>query len=348
MMDPRARYVPPAEQPDLRAVTRAFRAAMRWTRGDQRAAMEAAIAVQRERFPSLTRLEASAVVLRFIGAAVHAWGQWIYGYGAEPAASGLPPSYAVADPDPPGWPTDRIATPPELSQVDGMCARGAQHSDPATIARRFSVDGPLPNLVARWNAAPTQEIGVIRRHPETGVRTLEPLRWGLVPSWSKDEKPGFSTINARAEAVTSSPAYRNAWEASRRCLVPFDLFYEWKKLEDGVKEPYAIAAKDRLPMGLAGLWETKKLGSSELLRTFTIITCAPNSLVATVHNRMPAVVRPELYGAWLGDDGISLDDARNMLRPYPANEMETWRVDPRVGNWRNDDPSLARPLGDTV
>src|SRR5579862_6138809 len=108
MMDPRARYVPPAEQPDLRAVTRAFRAAMRWTRGDQRAAMEAAIAVQRERFPALTRLEASAVVLRFIGAAVHSWGKWIYGYAAEPSASGSPPSYAVVDPDPPGWPPDRI------------------------------------------------------------------------------------------------------------------------------------------------------------------------------------------------------------------------------------------------
>ncbi len=258
MIDPHAPYVPPEEQPDLRSVTRAFRDALRWTRGDQRAAMEAALAVQRERYPSLTRLEASAVVLRFIGAAIHAWGQWIYGYAAEPTASAPPPSYPVVDPDPPGWPPDRVATPPNLSQVEGMCGRGAQHSDPATIARRFSVTGPLPNLVQRWNAAPTQEIGVVRRHPETGVRSLDALRWGLVPSWSKDQKPGFNTINAKSETVASSPAFRSAWEAGRRCLVPFDLFYEWKKLEQDVKEPYAIATKDRLPMGLAGLWETKK------------------------------------------------------------------------------------------
>ena len=230
-----------------------------------------------------------------------------------------------------------------------MCARGAQHSDPEKLARRFGVTGPLPNLRASWNVAPTQEIGVVRFNPKDKRRSLDLLKWGLVPHWSKDEKPAFNTINAKSETVATTRAFRDAWQAGRRCLVPFDLFYEWQKrppngVKDGTKQPYAIALKDRAPLGLAGLWESKRLGGDAVLRSFTILTTAANDLVATLHDRMPVIIAPENYAAWLGDDGADADAARALLAPYPSDAMEIWPVDPRVGNWRNDDAALILPL----
>lgn len=225
-----------------------------------------------------------------------------------------------------------------------MCARGAQHSDPEKLARRFGVTAPLPNLRASWNVAPTQEIGVVRFNPKARQRTLDLLKWGLVPHWSKDEKPAFNTINAKSETVATTRAYRDAWQAGRRCLVPFDLFYEWRKgsdgAKDGAKQPYAIALKDRAPLGLAGLWESKRLGGDAVLRSFTILTTTANDLLAPLHDRMPVIVAPEDYAAWLGDDDTGPDAARALLRPFPSDAMEVWPVDPRVGNWRNDDPGL--------
>jgi putative SOS response-associated peptidase YedK len=225
-----------------------------------------------------------------------------------------------------------------------MCGRGAQHSDPETIARRFGVTGPLANLQPRYNAAPTQEIGVVRFNPEARRRSLDPLVWGLVPRWSKDQKPGFSTINAKSETVATAPAFRDAWQAGRRCLVPFDLFYEWQKQPDGTTQPYAIARKDRALLGLAGLWENKRLDGGAVLRSFTILTTAANDLMRPLHDRMPVIVAPADEAAWLGETELGADALRALLRPYPAAEMESWPVDPRVGNWRNDDPAIALPL----
>jgi len=225
-----------------------------------------------------------------------------------------------------------------------MCGRGAQHSDPETIARRFGVVGPLPNLQARYNAAPLQEIGVVRRNPKSGQRALDALVWGLVPHWSKTAKPGFSTINAKSETVATAPAFREAWQAGRRCLVPFDLFFEWQKRPDGGKQPYAIAGIDRAPLGIAGLWESKRLDDGAVLRTFTILTTAANALMAPLHDRMPVIIAPADYGVWLGETGAAPEAARALLRPCPADWLEAWPVDARVGNWRNDDPAIIQPL----
>jgi putative SOS response-associated peptidase YedK len=227
-----------------------------------------------------------------------------------------------------------------------MCGRGAQHSDPETIARRFGVTGPLPNLQPRYNAAPLQEIGVVRFDPKARRRALDTMVWGLVPSWSKNVKPAFNTINAKAETVATAPAYRDAWKAGRRCLVPFDLFYEWQKRADGTKQPYAIALKERAPLGLAGLWESKRLEDGAVLRSFTIITTTPNAVTAPLHDRMPVIVAPADYAAWLGEIAAAPDTLRDLLRPYPADAMTAWPVDPRVGNWRNDDPAIILPQAD--
>ena len=224
-----------------------------------------------------------------------------------------------------------------------MCGRGAQSSDPETIARRFGVVGPLPNLQARYNAAPLQEIGVVRRNPKTGARALDALVWGLVPHWSKSTKPAFNAINARAETVATTPAFRDAWQAGRRCLVPFDLFYEWQKQPDDTKQPFAIAARDRAPLGLAGLWESKRLDDGGVLRSFTILTTRANAMMAPLHDRMPVIVAPDDWAAWLGDTDAPADALRALLRPAPEDLLEAWPVDPRVGNWRNDDASLILP-----
>jgi putative SOS response-associated peptidase YedK len=226
-----------------------------------------------------------------------------------------------------------------------MCARGAQHSDPERIARRFGVTAPLPNLRASWNVAPTQEIGVVRFNPRDQRRALDLLKWGLVPHWAKGEKPAFNTINAKAETIATAPAFRDAWQSGRRCLVPFDLYYEWQKGPDGAKQPYAIALKASAPLGLAGLWESKRLGGDAVLRSFTIITTVPNALTAAVHDRMPVIIAPADYATWLGETGgADHAAARALLRPYPADEMAAWAVDPRVGDWRNDDPANILPL----
>jgi putative SOS response-associated peptidase YedK len=146
----------------------------------------------------------------------------------------------------------------------------------------------LPNIAPNWNTAPTQASAVVRRHPDTGERRLDPLRWGLLPHFTKDLKAATRPINARAETVATSGMFRGAL-ASRRCLVPADAFYEWKAMPDG-KQPYAIARTDGAPLAFAGLWERWRSPEGETLRTFAIITTAANATMSAIHNRMPVIL----------------------------------------------------------
>jgi putative SOS response-associated peptidase YedK len=139
---------------------------------------------------------------------------------------------------------------------------------------------------------------------------------GLVPYWAKDIKVGFSTINAMAETVDSKPVFREAF-ARRRCIVPVDSFYEWKKLDAITKQPYAIALADRSLMALAGLWETwRSRANNETIRSFTIVTTTPNALCADLHNRMPAILPPERWSTWLGEEPAEPDQLKSLLVPY--------------------------------
>jgi putative SOS response-associated peptidase YedK len=165
------------------------------------------------------------------------------------------------------------------------------------------------------------------------------MRWGLVPYWAKDIKIGFSTINAMAETVDTKSVFREAFKR-RRCLVPIEAFYEWKKLDAKTKQPYAIALADRGIMALAGLWETWRSPASETVRSFTIITTTPNELCAEIHNRMPVILGPEAWAQWLGEEEAEGDGLKSLLVPYPAEGMMAWPVSQRVGNVKNNDPSL--------
>jgi putative SOS response-associated peptidase YedK len=225
-----------------------------------------------------------------------------------------------------------------------MCGRFQASSSPAELARWFKTIGPLPNVKQRYNAAPAQDLPIVLRDPESGERRLEALRWGLIPSWAKDVKIFYSTINAMAETIATAPAFRDAFK-SRRCLVPADGFYEWKKLDANTKQPYRFAMTDGTPFAVAGLWERwKEPESGETVRSFTIITRKPNTLCAPIHNRMPVIVDAADWQTWLGEVPVTSDELHAVLRPFPAELMEAHEIGPRIGNVKNDDAALIERL----
>jgi putative SOS response-associated peptidase YedK len=177
-----------------------------------------------------------------------------------------------------------------------MCGRARLSSDVSEIKIAFRIppERPSPNFAASWNVAPTDPLPVVRYDAKEHQRSLEVMRWGLVPFWAKDIKVGFANINAKAEGIENKPAFREAFR-QRRCLVPVDNFYEWKKVGGGKKQPYAIGLKGGGLMALAGLWESwHSKPSGERVRSFAIVTTEPNELCAQLHNRMPVVLAPQV------------------------------------------------------
>ncbi len=224
-----------------------------------------------------------------------------------------------------------------------MCARAKLVTDVSEIKIEFRIPGPAINTAPLWNGAPTHDFPVVRRNPD-GVRSLDLLRWGLVPSWSKDEKPAFATINARSETLAEKPSFRDAWRKGRRCIVPLDAFYEWQTLPNGKKQPYAISRVDGGLMALAGLWESKKLPDGTILRTFTIVTTSSNTLLARLHDRMPVILSAENIPLWLGEAEGSLDDVAKLMRPCPPEWLQMHAIDPRMSNVRNQDAAFCQPI----
>jgi putative SOS response-associated peptidase YedK len=214
------------------------------------------------------------------------------------------------------------------------------------LAQWFGVDVvEVPEFGPSYNVAPQTFQPIVRLNRDSGQREIALLRWGLVPYWSKDAKIGYSTINAKAETITTAPAFRDAIKR-RRCLIPADAFYEWQKLDSRTKQPFAIALDKGGPYAFAGVWEKwQDPTTREPLETFTVITTEANELVKPLHDRMPVILEPRDYERWLAD----ADPAQlpiDLLRSYPAEKMTAWKVDPRVGNVRNDDAELLTPWTD--
>jgi putative SOS response-associated peptidase YedK len=222
-----------------------------------------------------------------------------------------------------------------------MCGRYLLQRSPAELAQYFGTVNPTPNHAASWNIAVTQDSLVVRRHPESGERHLDRLRWGLVPRWASDTKDAAKLMNARSEGIAEKPSFRDAFR-KRRCLVPMDAFYEWRKAEDGTKQAYAVAQADGMPMAVAGLWEGWKQPDGAWLRSFTVITTEANEKQALVHHRMPVVLPPEVWDAWLGEEPAEPADLLELLVPCPAEELLAWPVDNRVGKVAENDARLAR------
>ena len=225
-----------------------------------------------------------------------------------------------------------------------MCGRVVQKTPMSEIRNLFETVNSVPNAAPTYNGAPTDTLPIVRLDRD-GRRSLDLLRWGLVPWWAKDIKMGARCINAMAETVGSKPAFRDDFARGQRCIVPVDGFYEWQKRATG-KQPHAIVSADGLPFAMAGLWERwKDRTTGDTLQTFTIITTVPNELCGALHDRMPAILPRERWAAWLGASEADADELRWMiLRPYPAERMRAYPVDARVGNVRNNDPTLLNPV----
>lgn len=222
-----------------------------------------------------------------------------------------------------------------------MCGRFATFR-PLEATRKFfrAVNSVPGDARPSWNISPSQRALVVRRHPETGERRIDLLSWGLVPHWTKDLTASRRPINARAETIPNSRMFKPAF-ASRRCLVPVDAWYEWQATKDG-KKPFAFARIDRTTMAFAGLWESWLTpGTGKVLRTFTIITTAANSLAGSVHDRMPVVVSQEAWPVWLGEAG---GEALSVLRSALEGDMDMWPVSPAVNSPRNNGPELLERI----
>ena len=225
-----------------------------------------------------------------------------------------------------------------------MCGRVRLSSDVSEIKLVFSIPPhrPTPNFAPSLERRANRPLPVVRYDARPASAAWTCCGGGLCRIWAKDIKVGFSNINAKAEGIESKPAFREAFQR-RRCLVPVDNFYEWKKTATG-KQPYAIALADRGLMALAGLWENWRSPAGEWVRSFAIITTTPNELCAELHNRMPVVLGPDVWPEWLGEEPADPARLKALLAPYPAEEMTCWPVSTRVGNVKNNDPSLIEPV----
>ena len=224
-----------------------------------------------------------------------------------------------------------------------MCGRFVQKTPLGEIHLLFEAAGPVPNMAARYNAAPTDNLAVVRFNPQTRLRSLDLLRWGLVPIWAKDPSFGPKCINARSETIATNNIFRDAFER-RRCLVPADAFYEWQK-QGGKTQPYAIRPTDDGVFAFAGLWERwKSPADGSIIRSFTIVTGKPNELCAPIHDRMPVILPREVWPLWLGERDADPRELLRLLQPYSADLMRIYKIGPAVGNVRNDEASVLEPV----
>lgn len=228
-----------------------------------------------------------------------------------------------------------------------MCGRYVARSDPAKIAALFKVevlDGAVDELGENYNVAPSQRIAVVDT-PE-GVRTLDVVRWGLVPSWAKEAKVGARMINARAETAATKPAFRHAFKA-KRCLVPADGFYEWKRYGPKLKQPsYFHRSGSDEPLALAGLrevWRDRSDPDAAPLRTACILTTEANATMAPVHDRMPVILPQSAWDAWLDPDNHDTASLDALLVPAADDLLDAYPVARAVGNVRNNGPHLLDP-----
>ncbi|QQS47573.1 MAG: SOS response-associated peptidase [Acidobacteriota bacterium] len=221
-----------------------------------------------------------------------------------------------------------------------MCGRFTQRHKPEEVAERFEVE-PIDLLeTARYNIAPSQPIAAIRQ-VEAGRELFAP-KWGLIPFWAKDPSIGNNMINAKSETLAEKPSFKRAF-AKRRCLIPADGFYEWRKKGKGPSQPFYIHLKDDGLFAFAGLWEEWKSPEGEVVVTCTIITIDPNELVAGIHNRMPVILRRENEAAWL-DPKNDISTAAGLMQTYPGELMDAYQISRAVNNPRFDDQSCIEPV----
>jgi putative SOS response-associated peptidase YedK len=215
-----------------------------------------------------------------------------------------------------------------------MCGRLALFSDPVSLAHHFGL-AEVPSLAPRWNVAPRSQLCIVRHDETRDAPLASGVEWGLLPAWADPDKPGPRPINARAESAAEKPMFRDAWRR-RRCLVPADGWYEWTAGAGG-RDPWFFALPDGAPLGLAGLWAAWRGADGTLVESAAILTRKACPELAEIHDRMPAVVDPADYAAWLdpGQPGEPL-----ILDAALASRVRARRVSRRVNAAGHEGPEL--------
>jgi putative SOS response-associated peptidase YedK len=223
-----------------------------------------------------------------------------------------------------------------------MCGRFSLTSTPRRLREAFGLAADPDDLRPRYNIAPTDPVLVI---PNRTTRVLRPARWGLIPHWANDPRIGPRLINLRDETLLTREGFRLALER-RRCIVPADGFYEWRRDRRGRRTPYYFTRRDGAPLGLAGIWDVWSPAEGERVASCAIVTTDANALVAPIHDRMPVVLPPDAYEMWLSPTPSSLDELAPLLAPCPPDWLEVRQVSTHVNKPEHDDPSCIAPVED--
>jgi putative SOS response-associated peptidase YedK len=222
-----------------------------------------------------------------------------------------------------------------------MCGRYAITFSPSDLLEYFNLSVTSAPVDARYNIAPSLEVPAVRFDGQQ--RALATLRWGLIPSWSKDPSTGFRTINARSETAHSSPAFRAAFK-HRRCLLPASGFFEWAK-QGKPKQPWYIHRKDGAPLAFAGLWEHWQASDGpQVIESCTILTTAANDLIAPLHERMPVILEPSCFDLWLDPEELRVEKLSPLLLPAKSELLAMYPVSRYVNKVGNEGPECVAPL----
>ncbi|MEM5017809.1 SOS response-associated peptidase [Metabacillus indicus] len=224
-----------------------------------------------------------------------------------------------------------------------MCGRYTLFAEYAELVERFQIGAAAieeDEYAISYNIAPSQHVAAVINDGKQN--RMGYLRWGLIPPWAKDEKIGYKTINARAETLSEKPSFRNAF-MKKRCLIPADSFYEWKR-EEGTKTPMRIKLKSGAPFAMAGLWESWKSKEGKVVHSCSVITTEPNRLMSTIHDRMPVILKEVDESSWLNPKHTDPDYLRQFLKPFDEAQMEAFEVSSEVNSVKNNGPHLIKEI----
>jgi putative SOS response-associated peptidase YedK len=223
-----------------------------------------------------------------------------------------------------------------------MCGRYRVSRRKQIVEEYFEAVPREEEWAPRYNIAPTQPVPVVRQNPTEPVRELSLLRWGLIPSWAKDSSGAANMINARSETAAMKPAFRDALK-SRRCMIPADGFYEWKKTGP-VKQPYCFEVDGGRLFAFAGIWDRWKDKSGKTVETCSILTTTSNAVTSVVHDRMPVILDPDSYDLWLDPGMRDLSAVSDLLKPCDARLMRRYPISTRINYVANDDEECSAPV----
>ncbi len=229
----------------------------------------------------------------------------------------------------------------EFAKLVFMCGRYRLTAKERYLAEHFEISDDEVRWTARYNIAPTQQVAIVRRQSAMTKRSFALVRWGLIPAWARDSSIANHTINAMSETAAEKPAFRDALQ-HRRCLVPADGFYEWKKFARGQKQPYSFSMADDRLFAFAGLWDRWRSPSGEEIESCTILTTTANLLLRDVHQRMPVILPKHEYAVWLDPARMNPRSLVHLLKPFDPTLMKAVPVNSTVNNVRNDSPDCIQ------